>query len=137
MPTRRVYKPAAVLFSLISTPHIHMSRKRKATEELEGGRYRVFIPTVPPTPSDPIEVDLEAPAVTSLVPTVQRTRTQKRLRFGPNIRVVVSRQLTDQKKSLKLQLRECERNLKSLCKKKVKKTKKRTPKKKNAKKGKK
>jgi hypothetical protein len=114
-----------------------MSRKRKATEDLEGARYPVFLQSPPDLPPDPITVEVQEP-VTSLVPTVQRKGLNKRFRFGPNIRTVIRRQLADQKKSLKLQLRECERNCKSLCNKKPKKAKRRTSKKKkNAKKGKK
>lgn len=96
----------------------------------------VFLEQVEPVIAQPISypqsvelTDIPVEPVTSLVPTVQGNQLTKRLRFGPNIRVRMRKQLTEHKKKLKAALRQCERDCKSLCNKKLKKTKKRTAKK--------
>lgn len=101
----------------------------------------VFLEQEAPVIAQPISypqsvefADIQEAPVTSLVPTVQGNQLTKRLRFGPNIRVRMRKQLTEQKKKLKAALRQCERDCKSLCNKKVKKTKKRTAKKSSKKK---
>lgn len=111
-------------------------RVRVPEEELRPSRFQVLEGTSV-VPNDPIEIDLQAPAVTSLGPQVSLNQFRRQ----PSFRVAVRRKLTERKKTLKKELKQCEKDCRSLCNKKVTKGRKKKTtkkkKKKNAKKGKK